>query len=97
MKLYIDTSNSEKLAVGLDGDIVEDASTDQRSEKLLAVIDQMLKKHNKKIEDISEIEINLGPGSFTGLRVGVAIANTLGWLLDIPINGKKGLVEPIYT
>ena len=52
----------------------------------------------RKIKDISEIEVNTGPGSFTGLRVGVSIANALGWALGIPVNGKdlkKGEVVDI--
>jgi len=41
---------------------------------------------DKTIKDIKEIKINSGPGSFTGLRVGVTVANMLGFLLDIPVN-----------
>lgn len=35
------------------------------------------------------IEVETGPGSFTGLRVGVSVANALGFALGIPVNGKK--------
>ena len=45
---------------------------------------------------LTGIEVFKGPGSFTGLRVGVAIANALGAAMDIPVNGKKQLVEPTY-
>ena len=59
----------------------------------------MLQKNNLEINQITEIKINKGPGSFTGLRVGVAIANSLGFLLKIPVNGKKvgELEEPVYN
>jgi len=48
------------------------------------------------MSDVTEIEVNLGPGSFTGLKIGVAIANTLSFALDIPVNGQRKLVLPKY-
>jgi len=81
MKLYIDTSNSERIVVGFDSERFEADSREEKSQKLLPFIDELLKKKRKKIEDITEIEVNTGPGSFTGLRVGVSVANTLGWVL----------------
>ena len=129
MKLYIDTSDSIKTVVGLDGKHWTFSTKEHKSQQLLgllhrlqvpiaisgrssrrksrvaqprmkpkASLKQILKKHQKTLGDLSEIEINLGPGSFTGLKVGVAVANALGWALKIPINGKKvgELVEPKY-
>lgn len=48
----------------------------------------LLSIQNLRLEDIQAIEIYPGPGSYTGLRVGFAIANTLGYMLHIPVNGK---------
>jgi len=45
------------------------------------------KAGNIDITKISAIGVNHGPGSFTGTRVGITIANTLGWSLNIPIIG----------
>ena len=84
----MDTSNSERIKVGLDGKIFETDSRKEKSQKLLSFIDELLKKKKKKIEDITGIEVNTGPGSFTGLRVGVSVAQTLGWVLGVPVNGK---------
>jgi tRNA threonylcarbamoyladenosine biosynthesis protein TsaB len=98
MKLFIDTSSADKIVVELDGDRVETEARKDKSQKLLPVIDKLLKKNKRKIEDITEIEVEEGPGSFTGLRVGVSIANTLGWVLGVPVNGKdlrKGEVVDI--
>ena len=50
---------------------------------------KIIKKAGTSINRINEIKVNLGPGSFTGLRVGVAVANALGWALKIPVNGKR--------
>lgn len=88
MKLYIDTSNSEKIVVGINKERYTADSKVEKSQMLLSFIDKLLKKRKKKISDIKEIEVNTGPGSFTGLRVGVSVANTIGWALRVPVNGK---------
>ncbi len=88
MKLFIDTSSAEEIIVGFDDKRFKTEARQDKSQKLLPFIDEMLKKEGKKVKDISEIEINTGPGSFTGLRIGVSVANTLGWVLGVPVNGK---------
>lgn len=98
MKLFIDTSDSEEITVGLDGKTFKEKARQKASQKLLPFIDELLKKKGKSLKDITEIEVNTGPGSFTGLRVGVSVANALGWTLGIPVNGKdleKGEVVDI--
>ena len=89
MKLHIDTSNREKIVIGIDGEKFKTEAIKEKSQKLLPFINEVLKKKEIKIEDISEIEVNTGPGSYTGLRVGVSVANTIGWALKIPVNGKN--------
>ena len=96
MILYIDTSDSLETKVGLDNKIYKFETKDHKSQKLLFLIDKILKKNKKSIKDISEIKVNLGPGSFTGLRVGLSVANTLSWALDIPINNRRQLLTPKY-
>jgi len=96
MKLFIDTSDSQKTIVGLDAQRLEKPTGIDKSQQTLGLINQILKKNKKKMTDITEIEVNLGPGSFTGLKMGVAIANTLGFALDIPVNGRRQLVLPKY-
>ena len=88
MKLIIDTSNSEKIIVGFDDKRFETLARQEKSQKLLPFIEELLKKENKTFKNISEIKVNTGPGSFTGLRVGVSVANALGWALGVPVNGK---------
>lgn len=89
MKLFIDTSNAEKIIVGIDGKKYKKEARKEKSQKLLPFIVELLKKEGKKLEDIDEIKVNTGPGSFTGLRVGVSVANALGWSLGVPVNGKR--------
>jgi tRNA threonylcarbamoyladenosine biosynthesis protein TsaB len=88
MILFIDTSDREKIKVGLDGKVFETVAKEGASQKLLSFIDEILKKEGTSIKQITEIEVNTGPGSFTGLRVGVSVANALGWALKVPVNGK---------
>jgi len=89
MKLYIDTSNKDKVILKVDGSKYQTDAKKDKSQKLLPFIIEVLEKRGKKIEDLSEIEVNTGPGSYTGLRVGVTVAQTLGWVLSIPVNGKE--------
>lgn len=96
MILTIDSTNREKIIVTLGGDkIIEEQKLG--SQILLPMIVKILKKQKAAMTDISEIKVNTGPGSFTGTRVGVAVANALGFALNIPVNGKKGkIVLPKY-
>lgn len=100
MKLSIDTSNSENIKISVGSTKIETNSREKKAQMLLQSIKEALKKENKTMEDLTEIKVNTGPGSFTGLRVGVSVANTLGWSLKIPVNGKdiskNGPVEPSY-
>lgn len=100
MKLYIDTRNSEKVVVGLDKERTERSSKKEKSQVVLQLVEELLNKTRKSFEDIKEVEVETGHGSFTGLRVGISVANALGWSLGIPVNGKNikeaGPVEPVY-
>jgi tRNA threonylcarbamoyladenosine biosynthesis protein TsaB len=101
--LEIDTSDSKRISIGVNIDgkkrQISSNSSILKSEAALPLINKLLKEVGLTIKDVDEISVNLGPGSFTGLRVGVAIANTLGFLLKIPINGQKigELVQPVYN
>ncbi len=98
MKLYIDTSDTSdraKIVIGINEKRFNAIAKEKSSQKILPFIDEVLKKNKLSTSDIKEIEVNTGPGSFTGLRIGVAIANTLGWSLGVPVNGKKVLEQPI--
>ena len=101
--LDIDTSNNKKIKIGLSINgkekLVISDSKKLRSQTCLLLIDKVLQEKNLKPKDLSQISIKTGPGSFTGLRIGIAIANTLSYLLKIPINNKKigDLEVPVYN
>lgn len=91
-RLIIDTTEPSETTIKLQLDKRIDEITEgniPKSQKTLILIDKILKKNKINPTDIDEIEVNTGPGSFTGTRVGVAIANALGFGLDVKVNGKK--------
>lgn len=91
--LHIDTSVSQEasIEVHVDNRIFSKKHPDDgsRSQALLPMIESLLTQQALRLSDITEITIVTGPGSFTGIRVGFAVANMLATLLDIPVNGKK--------
>lgn len=97
--LSIDTSNSSQTKVVLSINGVERRYTEKtdhsKSQNILPLIEKSMIKNNVTLTDIDEIEVCAGPGSFTGLRVGVAVANALGWTQGLKINGKK-MAVPKY-
>ena len=92
-KIIIDTTDNKETTIELQYKQIRDKITEKskpKSQVTLQIIDKILKKNQVKPTDLEEIEVNTGPGSFTGTRVGVAIANALGFGLDIKVNGEKG-------
>jgi len=61
------------------------------AEKLLERIEYVLNQGNKKIEDINLVVFGQGPGTFTGLRIGMSCAKALSLAHDIPILGVSTL------
>ena len=55
------------------------------SEKLHTEIEGLLKKNAKNISDLDAVAIGKGPGSYTGLRIGVSAAKGICFALDIPL------------
>lgn len=100
MILKIDTTKSPEITVGISdkGSSIQLVKKQKPgSQVLLPLIIKILKKKKIKFSDLTSIQVSPGPGSFTGTRVGVSVANALGYALAIPVNGKKGkIVLPIY-
>jgi len=58
---------------------------EQLSVVILPMIDEALKKCSLKISDIKRIYVITGPGSFTGVRIGLTIVKVLAWSLNIDL------------
>lgn len=61
-------------------------SENDEAERLMPEINELLKSKKVKYEDLKGIIVIRGPGSFTGLRVGIAAANMMSYMLSIPIS-----------
>ena len=60
------------------------------AKSLLAFLERHLADHQAALADVSAIGVFEGPGSFTGLRIGLTVLNTLADSLRVPIVGARG-------
>lgn len=90
-KLYIDASDNTKTIVRLKKNIhtFQEISGQKgaRAQITLTLIEKLLQKTGIRPEEIDEVKVKNGPGSYTGLKVGVSIANALSFALQRPVNG----------
>ncbi|WP_336278816.1 tRNA (adenosine(37)-N6)-threonylcarbamoyltransferase complex dimerization subunit type 1 TsaB [Bartonella sp. CB175] len=61
------------------------------AEKLIGYITQITDQANITLDQVNRIAVNVGPGSFTGIRIGVATARALALALEIPTVGVSTL------
>lgn len=61
------------------------------AEKLHVFIEQVLQKTNLKFSDLAAVAVGKGPGSYTGLRIGVSAAKGICFALDIPMIAMESL------
>ncbi|MCK5614123.1 tRNA (adenosine(37)-N6)-threonylcarbamoyltransferase complex dimerization subunit type 1 TsaB [Candidatus Pacearchaeota archaeon] len=91
MILCIDTSTELSGVCVTDGNRSNYLSFDARhaSEGVLEAIDSVIQKAGVELNDLKGVLVIKGPGSFTGLRVGIAVANQFAHQLNIPIVGIR--------
>ena len=99
LKLYLDTSTPTTTLRLNDKEYTWESGRDL-AENLLGFIHDKLIENGKDWHDITEIVFMSGPGSFTGLRIGAAVVNTLASELKIPLynhkNEKVKIILPDY-
>lgn len=61
----------------------------QLGETIHHKIDELLRRNGKTLHDVQGIVCYQGPGSFTGLRIGLSVANAFAYALDIPIVARQ--------
>ena len=93
--LGIETSNAPlSIAIVKDGQVVAEIVQNVKqthSITAMSAIEELFKRANIKPIDIDAIAVAEGPGSYTGLRIGVTIAKTLAWTLKKPLVGVSSL------
>ena len=87
--LQIETATQTcSVALAKDGlvlDCIERTERNIHASVITIFIDELMKKNNCQFSDLSAITISMGPGSYTGLRIGVSTAKGLCYALDIPL------------
>jgi tRNA threonylcarbamoyladenosine biosynthesis protein TsaB len=93
--LAFDTSAPTVTAAVHDGtDVVAEATSTQalrHGEQLMPLIERVLADVSLSPRDLTAIAVGVGPGPFTGLRVGLVTARTLGFVLHVPVYGVCSL------
>lgn len=79
--VLIDSANRYQYAWQADRSLARD---------MLAYIRDRLAEHGATFESLTGIGVNRGPGSYTGLRIGLTVCNSLAESLKIPIVGATG-------
>lgn len=97
MKLFLDSTNNKKVIIRFDGEEFVNEYASPREQDVLSFLIKTLKLQRVSLKDVTEIGVNPGPGSFTGSRVGVTIANALAFALRLKVNGQTPPVLPVYA
>ncbi|WP_030803207.1 tRNA (adenosine(37)-N6)-threonylcarbamoyltransferase complex dimerization subunit type 1 TsaB [Streptomyces sp. NRRL S-337] len=108
--LALDTATPAVTVALHDGErvLAESRQVDARrhGELLLPAVDRVLAEAGRKLDEVSAIVAGVGPGPYTGLRVGLVTAATFGAALDVPVHGlcsldglahASGLTEPFVV
>ncbi|MEV7865140.1 tRNA (adenosine(37)-N6)-threonylcarbamoyltransferase complex dimerization subunit type 1 TsaB [Streptomyces sp. NPDC088124] len=78
----------------------------RHGELLLPAVDRVLARAGRKLDAVTDVIVGVGPGPYTGLRVGLVTASTFGSVLGVPVRGlctldglayASGLTEPFVV
>lgn len=95
LTLAIDTATTRVgVAMGSDGRVIAEHTVDgarRHAEELAPAIAEVVRESRIALDRIHFVSVGIGPGLFTGLRVGVTTARTLGQVLGVPVVGIPSL------
>lgn len=92
--LAIETATARcSVALWIDGEVSEswDESTAAHSGLVLGMVRKLLERNGLRYEDLGLVAVDVGPGSFTGLRIGIGVAQGLGYSRQLPSIGIGSL------
>jgi tRNA threonylcarbamoyladenosine biosynthesis protein TsaB len=90
LTLAFDTATAVATSALVDGDEILGERV-SRAQTLLEDVDALLRQAGAHPSDLDELAVGLGPGSFTGVRIGLAVARGLALSLDVPGAGVSTL------
>ncbi|MDR0840238.1 MAG: tRNA (adenosine(37)-N6)-threonylcarbamoyltransferase complex dimerization subunit type 1 TsaB [Christensenellaceae bacterium] len=95
IRLAISTSDSRPSAAVFEGEallaLCAGADARTHSETILPLVEQALAKADAPVRAVEEFAVDIGPGSFTGVRIGVSLANAMAAALNKPVVGISSL------
>ena len=94
-QLLLDSSN-KFLSVGLakEGKVIDKICYEawqRQSEMMVTEVDNILKRNNIDKKDLDAVVVGVGPGSYTGVRIGVTIAKTIAYALKTKLFANSSL------
>jgi tRNA threonylcarbamoyl adenosine modification protein YeaZ len=90
LTLAFDTATAVATSALADGDEILGERV-SRAQTLLEDVDALLRQAGAHPSDLDQLAVGLGPGSFTGVRIGLAVARGLALSLDVPGAGVSTL------
>lgn len=87
--LIVDTATKNLYIALTDGnDVIEEyicKDSKEHSKNIMPEIERILNKNNINVKELERIYVGIGPGSYTGVRIGVTVCKMLAWTLNIPL------------
>ena len=94
------SSNIASVAISKDAECIKELNINNNkthSETLVPLINELLKKTNIKLQDINLLACDNGPGSFTGIRIGISTVKAIAESLNIPVIAVSSLEGLAYN
>lgn len=95
ISLFLDTS-TKYLCIGIAKDHkviykLQQEAAKQQSELTIPFLSKALNENGLTLNDVDEVNVTIGPGSFTGIRIGMCIAKVLASMKNIPLKAISSL------
>jgi tRNA threonylcarbamoyladenosine biosynthesis protein TsaB len=99
--LAVETSGAQaSIALQVDGQSSEmrllDSTGRRHTQTLVSEVDRMLRQRSLQPQEVDVVAVSIGPGSFTGLRVGLVFAKTFAWINHaslVAVSTLRAIVE----